>query len=225
MPGSRWAREVAGLPTAVSASYGSGELVIGLFAEYDALPGIGHACGHNIIAAAAVTAGLAARPGGRRPRHHGQGVRHARRGERRRQGRHAEDGAFDGLHAAMMVHPAPMDMVGAGSHRRQPPHRRVHRPDRARQRASRSSAVTPPTPSRSRRPPSACCASTCRRRPGARDHHRRRRGAERRTRSHGRRLRYIRGESGEQVHGGERPHRALLPGRGAGHRVRAVDTA
>lgn len=40
----------------MSASYGSGELVVGRFAEYDALPGIGHACGHNIIAASAVTA-------------------------------------------------------------------------------------------------------------------------------------------------------------------------
>ncbi|MXI81227.1 hypothetical protein GR254_16750, partial [Mycobacterium tuberculosis] len=33
------------------ADYGSGPLVVGVCAEYDALPGIGHACGHNIIAA------------------------------------------------------------------------------------------------------------------------------------------------------------------------------
>lgn len=40
-----------GLDTAFRADYGSGPLVVGVCAEYDALPGIGHACGHNIIAA------------------------------------------------------------------------------------------------------------------------------------------------------------------------------
>ena len=50
---------VAGLDTAFRASYGSGPLVIGVCAEYDALPEIGHACGHNIIAASAVGAALA----------------------------------------------------------------------------------------------------------------------------------------------------------------------
>src|SRR5215217_9019746 len=49
-----------GLDTAFRADYGSGPLVIGICAEYDALPGIGHACGHNIIAAMALGAGLAA---------------------------------------------------------------------------------------------------------------------------------------------------------------------
>src|SRR3954452_21735841 len=48
-----------GLDTAFRADYGSGPLVIGICAEYDALPGIGHACGHNIIAAAAVGTALA----------------------------------------------------------------------------------------------------------------------------------------------------------------------
>jgi amidohydrolase len=50
---------VAGLDTAFRASFGSGSLVIGVCAEYDALPGIGHACGHNIIAASAVGTALA----------------------------------------------------------------------------------------------------------------------------------------------------------------------
>src|SRR6202021_806540 len=49
----------AGLDTAFRADYGSGDLVVAVCAEYDALPGIGHACGHNIIAAAAVGAALA----------------------------------------------------------------------------------------------------------------------------------------------------------------------
>jgi metal-dependent amidase/aminoacylase/carboxypeptidase family protein len=47
------------LPTAFIARCGSGPLHIGICAEYDALPGIGHACGHNVIAAAAAGAGLA----------------------------------------------------------------------------------------------------------------------------------------------------------------------
>ena len=48
-----------GLDTAFRAEFGSGALVIGICAEYDALPGIGHACGHNIIAASAVGTALA----------------------------------------------------------------------------------------------------------------------------------------------------------------------
>src|SRR6202020_1634932 len=42
---------VAGMPTAFSAESGSGPMVVALCAEYDALPQVGHACGHNIIAA------------------------------------------------------------------------------------------------------------------------------------------------------------------------------
>jgi len=48
-----------GLDTAFRADFGSGSLAIGICAEYDALPGIGHACGHNIIAASAVGTALA----------------------------------------------------------------------------------------------------------------------------------------------------------------------
>lgn len=48
-----------GLDTAFRASYGSGPLAVGVCAEYDALPEIGHACGHNIIAASAVGTALA----------------------------------------------------------------------------------------------------------------------------------------------------------------------
>ncbi|GAB3190708.1 amidohydrolase [Nesterenkonia suensis] len=53
---------VADLPTAFTARYGSGDFVVGICAEYDALPEIGHACGHNIIATAAVGAALALAP-------------------------------------------------------------------------------------------------------------------------------------------------------------------
>jgi amidohydrolase len=52
-------RGVADLETAFTATYGDGDLVVGLCAEYDALPEIGHACGHNIIAAASTGAALA----------------------------------------------------------------------------------------------------------------------------------------------------------------------
>ncbi|HEV3368663.1 MAG TPA: M20/M25/M40 family metallo-hydrolase, partial [Acidimicrobiales bacterium] len=47
------------LPTAFECRSGNGELVVAVCAEYDALPEVGHACGHNIIAASAVGAGLA----------------------------------------------------------------------------------------------------------------------------------------------------------------------
>lgn len=53
-------RGVARLTTAFTASYASGEgPTIAFLAEYDALPGMGHACGHNLIASASVGAALA----------------------------------------------------------------------------------------------------------------------------------------------------------------------
>ena len=68
---------VAGMPTAFVASYGSGEPVIGILAEFDALPGFsqdavperspiagqsaGHACGHHLFAAGSTAAALAVR--------------------------------------------------------------------------------------------------------------------------------------------------------------------
>src|SRR5205807_900301 len=53
-------RGACDLPTAFVARAGSGPLHLALCAEYDCLPGIGHACGHNLIAAIAVGAGVAA---------------------------------------------------------------------------------------------------------------------------------------------------------------------
>lgn len=52
---------IAGLKTAFKAVYGKGSPVLALLAEYDALPELGHACGHNIIAAAATGAGIASK--------------------------------------------------------------------------------------------------------------------------------------------------------------------
>ena len=59
--GFRVERCTAGLPTAFKATYGQGSPRIALLAEYDALPKMGHACGHNIIAASAVGAGIASK--------------------------------------------------------------------------------------------------------------------------------------------------------------------
>ncbi|OZD08517.1 peptidase M20 [Rhodococcus sp. 06-235-1A] len=106
---------VADMDTAFTASFGSGDLVIGICAEYDALPEIGHACGHNIIAASAVGAALALAP-----------VADALGITVRVLGTPAEEtgggkvlmlerGVFDGIGAALMVHPGPFDIVGATS--------------------------------------------------------------------------------------------------------------
>jgi len=54
-------RGIGGLPTAFRANFGQGKPVIALLAEYDALPDIGHACGHNIIAASSVGAAVASK--------------------------------------------------------------------------------------------------------------------------------------------------------------------
>lgn len=116
---SRYGFEVtapfAGLPTALRADYGNGELVVGIFAEYDALPEIGHACGHNVIAAAAVGAGIALAPLAER---FGLTVRViATPAEESGGGKilMLERGAFDDLAMALMVHPGPEDIAGATS--------------------------------------------------------------------------------------------------------------
>lgn len=54
-------RGVAGLATAFRAVSGTSGPGIAILAEMDALPGLGHACGHNIVAAAAVGAAIAVR--------------------------------------------------------------------------------------------------------------------------------------------------------------------
>jgi amidohydrolase len=94
-----------GMPTAFKATKGSGPLVVAICAEYDALPDVGHACGHNVIAAAAVGAGLAlgevADEAGLTvlvlgtPAEEGGGGKVLM----------LERGAFESVHAAMMVHP------------------------------------------------------------------------------------------------------------------------
>lgn len=102
-----------GLPTAFVARCGNGPLHIAICAEYDALPGIGHACGHNIIAATSVGAGIAA---ARLADEAGLtisviGTPAEEVGNDGGKIRLIERGAFDGVHAAMMVHPAPFDVA------------------------------------------------------------------------------------------------------------------
>lgn len=100
-----------GLPTAFSATKGSGKPEIGICCEYDALPDIGHACGHNVIAAAAVGAGV-----GLAELADDLGVTVRVLGTPAEEGGGGkiimlDAGAFDGLGAAMMVHPAPAERV------------------------------------------------------------------------------------------------------------------
>ncbi len=52
-------RPVAGLDTAFVASIGRGKPAVAFLAEYDALPSLGHACGHNLMAVWALGAGIA----------------------------------------------------------------------------------------------------------------------------------------------------------------------
>jgi amidohydrolase len=102
---------VCEMPTAFIARAGSGPLHVAICAEYDCLPQIGHACGHNIIAAMAAGAGIAAAKVadeagltvsviGTPAEEIGDGGGKILMLER---------GGFAGIHAAMMVHPAPID--------------------------------------------------------------------------------------------------------------------
>lgn len=101
------------LPTAVFGRVGKDALNFGVCAEYDALPGIGHACGHNMIAAAAVATGwglagvveelgitltIIGTPAEEVPDRGGKVLL-------------LERGAFDGISAAMMIHPCPFEAV------------------------------------------------------------------------------------------------------------------
>ena len=109
--GFRVERGVCDLPTAFVARAGSGPLHIAICAEYDALPEIGHACGHNVIAALAVGAGLAA---ARVADEVGLTVSvFGTPAEESGGGKIVllERGAFDGVHAALMAHPAPVDVL------------------------------------------------------------------------------------------------------------------
>ena len=108
-------RSYTGVKTAFRATFGSGRPNVCVICEYDALPDIGHACGHNLIAEAGVAAGLGLKAAleacqdglkGRvtvlgTPAEEGGGGKVLL----------IENGAFDDVDVAMMVHPAPFNAV------------------------------------------------------------------------------------------------------------------
>ncbi len=98
-------RGICELPTAFRAIYGTGEPVIAVLAEYDALPKLGHACGHNLIATSAIGAGVAAKQAV--DRFGGSIMVIGTPGEELYGGKvvMAERGAFDCVDMAMIVHP------------------------------------------------------------------------------------------------------------------------
>ncbi|MBA8825882.1 amidohydrolase [Saccharopolyspora lacisalsi] len=102
---------VGGLDTALRAESGAGAPHVAVLAEYDALPGIGHGCGHNVICASAVGAFLAAASattttGGRvslvgTPAEEGGGGKELL----------ARRGVFDDVDAVVMLHPFSHDIA------------------------------------------------------------------------------------------------------------------
>jgi amidohydrolase len=107
--GFRVERGLYGLPTSFKATFGEGHPALAFLAEYDALPQLGHACGHNLIGVSSAAAGVAARAaaealGGRilvigTPAEELYGGKVTM----------AQKGAFTDLDAAMMVHPGSRD--------------------------------------------------------------------------------------------------------------------
>lgn len=106
-------RDYVGVPNALKAVSGTGSRTVALMAEYDALPNIGHACGHNLIAAMSTGAALGlARVADQldltvvvfgTPAEEGGGGKVEM----------LNCGAFEGVDFAMMAHPAPVDVVRA----------------------------------------------------------------------------------------------------------------
>ena len=101
----------AGMHTAVVGSVGPGPLHVAICAEYDALPGVGHACGHNVICSASLGAALALAPLAEQ-----LGLKVSVLGTPAEEGGGGkigfiDDGFFRDVHASMMVHPWPDDVA------------------------------------------------------------------------------------------------------------------
>ncbi|MCX7911917.1 MAG: M20 family metallopeptidase [Dehalococcoidales bacterium] len=134
-------RGVAGLSTAFRADYGKGRPTIAFLAEYDALPGLGHACGHNLIAASSLAAAISLR---RAVDALGGSVAvFGTPGEELYGGKviMAAAGAFDAVDVAMLAHPGggnrvlvntlacqnlEVEFFGVASHAAEAPHRGVN---------------------------------------------------------------------------------------------------
>ena len=102
-----------GLETAFLATCGTGPLHLAVCAEYDALPGMGHACGHNVISAISTGAALALSPYA-----DDLGITLSVFGTPAEEGGGGkieilDRGGFAGVHAAAMVHPGPVDVARA----------------------------------------------------------------------------------------------------------------
>ena len=107
-------RSYTGIETAFRATFGSGRPNVCVICEYDALPEIGHACGHNLIAEAGVAAGLglkAALESSNTPR--GRLTVMGTPAEETTGGKVnlIQNGAFEDVDIAMMVHPAPQSII------------------------------------------------------------------------------------------------------------------
>lgn len=100
-----------GLSTAFEAGFGQGDLNVAVLAEYDALPGIGHACGHNLIAVSALGAALAL--ASVRDDLPGRVTLLGTPAEEKGGGKElmARNGAFDTVDAAMMMHPCGINLA------------------------------------------------------------------------------------------------------------------
>jgi amidohydrolase len=108
-------RGIGAMPTAFRATrvFGAGGPTLAVFCEYDALPGLGHGCGHNIIAAGGVGAALAAAEMLAERGAAGRLLVLGSPGEEGGGGKVGLIGAgvLDGVDAAVMAHPAGFDAV------------------------------------------------------------------------------------------------------------------
>jgi amidohydrolase len=104
-------RGICQIGTAFRASYGSGRPRVAFIAEYDALAGIGHGCGHNIIATASLGAAIATKA--IVPEAGGTALVIGTPAEEAAGGKvfMANRGAFDDLDVAMLTHPANRDVA------------------------------------------------------------------------------------------------------------------
>lgn len=131
--GFKVTRGVASMPTAFVAVYGSGEPVIGILAEYDALPGLsqkpvpskqpveegkpGHGCGHNIFGTASTAAAVAMKEIMEKQKLSGTIKLFGCPAEETVVGKvfMARDGVFDGLSCCIQWHPSSVNGVSLGS--------------------------------------------------------------------------------------------------------------
>ncbi len=105
--GFRVKSPVSSLATSFKAEFGRGSPVFCLLSEYDALPELGHACGHNLIAASAIAAGLAVKEIMEQESISGRIVIMGTPGEETKGGKviMLAENAFEDIDACAMAHP------------------------------------------------------------------------------------------------------------------------